>query len=201
MYAYIDGIVGGIGADWLIVENNGIGYEVTMPSSDLSQAGSLGSPIRVYTYFQVSENGIGLYGFLGKDEKEFFTKLLSVNGVGPKAAIAILSVATVSDLKFAILSDDEKLITAANGVGPKLAKRIILELKEKLDLGETFEGALAANNADNVSSGVNGARNDCLQALVALGYSSQEVLKAMNRIEYIEDMDTEQMLKETLKKL
>ena len=132
-------------------------------------------------------------------KKDFFVKLLSVSGVGPKAAIAILGVATVSDLKFAILSDDEKVITAAPGVGPKLAKRIILDLKERIDIGDTFEQAISTPAASGAV--FDDVRGDCLQALVALGYSSSEVLKAMNLVEGASDMDVEQLLKETLKHL
>ncbi len=201
MYAYIDGTVGGIGIDHVIIDNNGIGYEVTMPASDLASLCSVGAPIRAYTVFNASENGVALYGFLTTEEKDMFLKLTSVNGVGPKAGLAILSVADVSDIRFAILSEDEKLITAANGVGPKLAKRLILELKEKIDLNETFEGALAAGENKVAMTEVTDAKNDCLQALVALGYSSSDVLKAINKIENAREMDTEQLLKETLKLL
>ena len=199
MFSYIEGSVEGFTADGVILDNGGIGYEIVMPASDISRIGGIKSVHRIHTYFQVSENGIGLYGFLTPDEKEFFVKLISVNGVGPKAAIAILGVTDVSDLKFAILSDDEKTITRAPGVGPKLAKRIILDLKDKLDLNDAFEERL--NTAGAESTGFTDIRNDCLMALTALGYSSSEVLKALSEVEIHEDMDVEALLKETLKHL
>jgi Holliday junction DNA helicase RuvA len=158
---------------------------------------AVGSRTRLYTYFQVSENGIGLYGFLQYEDKKFFEKLISVNGVGPKAGLAILGTLSVSDLKFAILGEDEKAITKAPGVGPKLAKRIILDLKDKVDLAEAYEDRMNGGNNDHITS----VKNDVMMALTALGYSSSDALKALSLVEITEDITEEELLKATLRKM
>ena len=139
MYAYIEGTIAFLEEDRVVLDAGGIGYEIMVGQRDLVAMDAVGSRTRLYTYFQVSENGIGLYGFLQYEDKKFFEKLISVNGVGPKAGLAILGTLSVSDLKFAILGEDEKAITKAPGVGPKLAKRIILDLKDKVDLAERWK--------------------------------------------------------------
>jgi Holliday junction DNA helicase RuvA len=197
MYAYIEGEVTYLEEDRVIIDVGGIGYEILVGQRDLVSIGTIGSHHRLYTYFQVSENGIGLYGFLDYEEKRFFEKLISVSGVGPKAGIAILGTMTVNDLKFAILGDDEKAITKAPGVGPKLAKRIILDLKDKIDLSEAYESRLSTGESDHMAS----VKNDVVMAMTALGYSSSDALKVMATIDITEDMTEEELLKATLRKM
>ena len=141
-----------------------------------------------------------LFGFLTKDDLFVFRLLLGVSGIGPKGALAVLSVMTTDDLRFAVLGDDAKAIAKAPGVGAKTAQRLILELKDKLSLEDAFEQKLAKN--DNlVQNKAKGAKNEAIEALVALGYSSSEALKALNGIEITDDTDVEDILKAALKNM
>lgn len=197
MYAYIEGTIAFLEEDRVVLDAGGIGYEIMVGQRDLVAMDAVGSRVRLYTYFQVSENGIGLYGFLQYEDKKFFEKLISVNGVGPKAGLAILGTLSVNDLKFAILGEDEKAITKAPGVGPKLAKRIILDLKDKVDLAEAYEDRMNGGNNDHLTS----VKNDVMMALTALGYSSSDALKALSLVEITEDITEEELLKATLRKM
>ena len=138
-----------------------------------------------------------LFGFLTKDDLFVFRLLLGVSGIGPKGALAILSVMTTDDLRFAVLGDDAKAIAKAPGVGAKTAQRLILELKDKLSLEDAFEQKLAKND-NPVQNKAKGAKNEAIEALVALGYSSSEALKALNGIEITDDTDVEDILKLSL---
>lgn len=141
-----------------------------------------------------------LFGFLTKDDLFVFRLLLGVSGIGPKGALAILSVMTTDDLRYAVLGDDAKAIAKAPGVGAKTAQRLILELKDKLSLEDAFEQKLAKND-NPVQNKAKGAKNEAIEALVALGYSSSEALKALNGIEITDDTDVEDILKAALKNM
>ena len=161
---------------------------------------SVGEEVKVYTYLHVREDAMLLFGFLTKDELKIYKLLLGVSGIGPKGALAILSVMTTDDLRFAVLGDDAKAIAKAPGVGTKTAQRLILELKDKMSLEDAFEqkfektGEPAENHAQ-------GTKNEAVQALVALGYSSSEALRALNGIEITEETDVEEILKMALKNM
>ena len=147
---------------------------------------------------------MGCEGFLTRDDLSMFKMLICVNGIGPKAALGALSNITADDLRFAVLADDVAAIKALPGIGPKTAQKIIIELKDKLKLDEVFESALSKNKkADNNSnvSNVMMIRNDAVEALVSLGYSSKDALVAVKEVEDIENKDSETVLKEALKKL
>ena len=148
----------------------------------------------------VREDAMILFGFLTKDDLFVFRLLLGVSGIGPKGALAILSVMTTDDLRFAVLGDDAKAIAKAPGVGAKTAQRLILELKDKLSLEDAFEQKLAKND-NPVQNKAKGAKNEAIEALVALGYSSSEALKALNGIEITDDTDVEDILKAALKNM
>jgi Holliday junction DNA helicase RuvA len=141
-----------------------------------------------------------LFGFLTKDDLFVFRLLLGVSGIGPKGALAILSVMTTDDLRFAVLGDDAKAIAKAPGVGAKTAQRLILELKDKLSLEDAFEQKMEKND-NPVQNKAKGAKNEAIEALVALGYSSSEALKALNGIEITDDTDVEDILKAALKNM
>ena len=152
----------------------------------------------------VKEDECSLFGFLTRDDLSMFKMLICVNGIGPKAALGALSNITADDLRFAVLADDVAAIKALPGIGPKTAQKIIIELKDKLKLDEVFESALSKNKkADNNSnvSNVMMIRNDAVEALVSLGYSSKDALVAVKEVEDIEKKDSETVLKEALKKL
>ena len=150
----------------------------------------------------VREDAINLFGFLSRDEVEIFKLLINVSGIGPKGALAILSAMTVDELRFAILSDDVKVIKSAPGIGAKTAQRLIIELKDKLNLEDTLERAVNSTEKKKAGSGnVMLARNDAVEALVALGYSNSEALRAVKLVDNADEKDSDMILKEALKKL
>jgi holliday junction DNA helicase RuvA len=197
MIAFIEGKVSEILENGIIISNNGIGYYVIMPSSDISSLNS-GEEIKIHTHLQVSEDNLSLYGFLSKSSLDMFRLLLSVSGIGPRNAVAVLSAVSVDDLVFAIAGEDEKKLCSAPGIGPKTARRIILELKDKVDINES----LSSGSAQNVAAIVDhGNKNDAVLALNALGYNNSDILRAMRDIEDDPDRTTEDWIKETLNRL
>lgn len=200
MYSYIRGILTEIEEDKIVVEANGIGYNIYTTAQTFDYLPSMGEEVKVYTYLHLREDVMMLYGFLTKDDLRVFKLLIGVNGIGPKGALAILSVMTTDDLRFAVLGDDAKAIAKAPGVGAKTAQRLILELKDKLSLEDAFEQKLEHQQAAPVSN-AKGVKNEAVEALVALGYSSSEALKALNGIEVTDETDVEDLLKAALKNM
>ncbi len=199
MIGYLKGEVAGIYEDRIILENNGIGYNIFMPASSLDLIDGIGISIKVYTYLLVREDAMQLYGFLTKDDLDLYRMLISVNGIGPKGGLALLSVMTAEDLKFAILSGDAKAIGKAPGIGPKTAQRVILDLKDKIDLQRAFEQKLSAAAADpGKNESLGKIRDEACEALVALGYSQSESYKAVRSIETSAGEDVESLLKKAL---
>lgn len=198
MYSYIRGTLTDMEEDLIVVEAAGVGYNIFTAGQTFSALPPLGSEVKIYTYLQVREDAMILFGFLTKDDLRVFELLLGVSGIGPKAALAILSVMTTDDLRFAVLSEDAKAIAKAPGVGNKTAQRLILELKDKISLEEAFE-LKSAHAPSAAEGGVSGVRNEAAQALEALGYSSSEALKAVSAVEITEETDTEAVLKAALK--
>ena len=184
MIAYIKGIVTEKNINNVVVECGGIGYDIFATGRDIDKL-SKGREVLIHTYLRISEDAHTLYGFLNKDDMDMFKKLIGVNGVGPKAALSIMSTLSGFDLKMAIVSEDHKAISAAVGVGVKIAKKIILELKEKVDID-----GIASIEAHNT-----------VEALVSLGYSSSEAYKAVKDIEVKDGDTTEDILKLALKKM
>lgn len=200
MYSYIKGRLTDMGEDLIVVETNGIGYNIHTTSQTFQYLPSVGEEVKVYTYLHIREDAMMLYGFLTKDDLSVFKLLIGVSGIGPKGALGILSVMTTDDLRFAVLGDDAKAIAKAPGVGGKTAQRLILELKDKLSLEDAFE--LKTEHVKIQAEGnAKGAKNEAVQALVALGYSSSEALKAINGIEITENTDVEDILKAALKNM
>ena len=203
MYSYIRGEIAEINEDSIVLDCSGIGYLIFMSTLDLKKLKGQGETKLIHTFFSVSENAVGLYGFLSKDEREMFLLLLKVSGIGPKAALSVLSTMDERDLRYAILSDDEKAISKAPGVGPKSAKRIIVELKDKIDDSFLSEG-LKESLGDEIkesSSLSKGPQNDAYLALISLGYSSSSAYRAISEVEGRQDMDVSALLKEALKRL
>ncbi len=201
MISYIKGELTEVFEDTVVVETNGIGYNIRVPSSVLDRLPSVGSSVRIYTYLYVKEDAMNLFGFLSRDDLSVFKLLLNVSGIGPKGALAILSTIGPDDLRFAVLSEDVKTISSAPGIGAKTAKRLIIELKDKLKLAEVFETALANKEKASSENDVLLAKNEAVEALVALGYASAQAMKAVQQVENAEEKDSEQILKEALKKL
>lgn len=179
MYEYIRGTYAGMNKDYIVVENNGIGYKIYTSGSTLAKIPKINEEIMLYLQQIVREDFIGLYGFLTKEELSMFNLLLTINGVGSKAALSLLSISSVNNLKYAILSGDEKLITRAPGIGKKMSQRIILELKDKVKPEDVDMAQGDAIEIDETA----GNSSEALEALVALGYSEKEANKAINTID------------------
>lgn len=202
MIGYIKGNVEDIFEDRIILENNDIGYEIYTSQMVMNQLMSQKQSVKIYTYLHVREDELSLFGFLTKEELDTFLLLLTVNGVGPKAALSILSVLTVYDLTYAVMAGDTKAITKANGVGTKGANRIIMELKDKLKIDTVLEKGLHSKAVETtVNQRENHNISDTVLALVSLGYSEPEALRAVNQIEGASEMESEALLKLALKKL
>lgn len=199
MLAYIKGTVEEIGEDYVVVENQNIGYYIKTPGSVIMGIPGLHSQVILYTYMYVREDELSLYGFLTRDALELFKLLITVNGVGPKVANAILTALSEDELRMAVLSGDVKAITKANGIGAKGAQRIIMELKDKISLEDMIG---TEETYQNVASGQAGdAVVEASMALVSLGYSNTEALKAIKAVGDTEGMDAEAIIKLALKKL
>lgn len=198
MYAYIKGEIVDISEDNVVLECHDIGYNIKVPFSVIQQLPGIGSQVRIYTYTCVREDAFILYGFLTKDDLWIFKKLITVNGIGPKGALGILSVMSADDLRFAIIAGDSKAISKAPGIGAKSAERIILDLKDKITLepDRIDQNDTIATSADSVNSD---ARNEAIEAMTALGYSPSEALKTVKQITVTDDMDAGAILKAALK--
>ena len=202
MYSYIKGELSEIVAEnHIVVENGGIGYNIYIPGQVLSLLPGVGEEVKIYTYLCVREDAFILYGFLTRDDLNVFKLLIGVSGIGPKGALAILSVMSTDDLRFAVLSDDVKAIAKAPGVGNKTAQRLIIELKDKLSLEDAFEQKLSHTQEAVSGNGLKGIRKEAVEALVSLGYSSTEALKVLRDIEIAEDSSVEDILKLALKQM
>ncbi len=203
MIAFLKGEVADMTEGSIILDVNGVGYEALVPGQLLSMLEGIGQSLKLYTHMPVREDTVTLFGFLTRDDLQMFRMLISVNGVGPRAGLSILSALGADDLRFAVLADDAKRISKTPGIGAKTAQKIILELKDKLDLEEAFEKKLAAaENAPEISAAAgDDIIQDAVQALVALGYGSTEALKAVRSVKPAENMNTEDILKEALKRM
>ena len=203
MIAFLRGEIADMTEGSLILDVNGIGYEVLVPGQLLSMLEGIGSRVKLYTYMQVREDAVVLFGFLTKDDLQMFRLLTGVSGVGPKAGLNILSTLGADDLRFAILADDVKRIAKTPGIGAKTAQKIILELKDKLDLQDVFEKKSASGQITPEAAAAAGSQvvQEAVEALVALGYGSTEALKAVRSVQPAEDMDVETVLKEALKRM
>lgn len=183
-----------------VVNCGGVGYEININASDLEKLPACGTELRIYTFLSISENtGAMLYGFLTKDELDMFRLLITVNGVGPRVAKTMLGGMNPDTLRFAILSDDAKTIAKAPGIGAKTAGKIILDLKDKVNLMDAFEKKLENTKEEAVESGLSQAKEDAVLALVSLGYSRTESLQAVKKVEITDDMNADVILKASLK--
>lgn len=203
MIAYIKGVVAELGENTAAIETaQGVAYEVGMAPYDLDNMG-IGEEVKVYTYLQVKEDGVALYGFLAKDDLTVFKLLITVSGVGPKSALAVLSAAPADELRVAVVTEDIKRISSAPGVGKKTAERIVLELKDKMKLPDFAEGDKKKDTVGREAKTPweKQLRENVLQVLVALGYSEKESLAALRQIEISEGMSEEELTKLVLRNL
>lgn len=201
MIAYLKGIIVAVTDGRLILDVNDVGYQIYISGREASMMPGRGETVKIHTYLDVKEDAMNLYGFLEEDDLEMYKLLLTVNGIGPKAALGVLSVLTADEIRFAVLSEDAKTISRAPGIGGKTAKKLILELKDKLSLEDAFEKKLEHSIQPGAQEGVAEARDEAVQALTALGYSGSDALKAVRKVEITEEMDTETILKLALKQM
>ncbi|MCW6111694.1 Holliday junction branch migration protein RuvA [Clostridium sporogenes] len=195
MYEYIKGKYIDMYKDYIVIENNNIGYKIYTSGSTMAKLPSIGENIMLYTEQIVREDFIGIYGFLTKDELSMFKLLLTINGVGAKASLSLLSISNVSTLKCAIKMGDEKTITRAPGIGKKTAQRIILELKDKIEID------IVEDDDEEIINKITDDKKvlEAIAALVTLGYSEKEANKVINQCD--KDNSLEQIIKEALKYL
>lgn len=202
MIAYVNGIVEDITEDNAVIDVNGIGYNVKISGDTAARLPGIGESVKLYTYTCVREDAFQLYGFLSRGDLEIFKKLITVNGIGPKGGLAILSVMDADDLRYAIMSGDVKAISKAPGIGAKTAQRVILDLKDKISIDDILINREIAATAANVGlQGDTPQKREAIEALVSLGYGQAESARAVNAIEGIEDMDSGAVLKAALKKM
>lgn len=180
-----------------VVECAGVGYGCRVTYNTLRQLPDKGKQVFLFTYMNVREDAVDLFGFYTKEELEAFKLLTTVNGVGPKAAISILSELTPNAFCVAVSTGDSKTLTRAQGVGPKVAQRIVLELKDKVGLAVSDEGIEVSDIS--VESGSGNGKNEAISALMALGYSQSEAKNAVSKCDV--SKDTEQIIKDALKYL
>lgn len=201
MYSYIKGTLVELGSEIIVVENHGIGYNIRIPQSILSSLPDAGQEVKIYTYTYIREDAMLLYGFLSRDDLQVFRLLIGISGIGPKGALAILSVMSPDDLRFAVAAEDDKAIAKAPGIGKKSAQRLIIELKDKLSLEDAlvFRGEPSAEALPQGS--MQTVKQEAVEALVALGYSASEAMKAVNGAEATEESTVEEVLKAALKQM
>ncbi len=202
MVAFIQGEVADRTEGSLIIDHNGIGYNIFVPNSVVEEL-RVGDEVRIYTHMAVREDAITLYGFLNREDLKVFRQLLTVSGIGPKGALAVLSAMTAADLKFAVLADDVRSISAVPGLGKKTAQKLILELKDKLNLDEALESGLGEKENAAVQEHEGGnVQSEAVMALTALGYSGAQAMKAVRAVlEEEKGLGVEDVLKKALKKM
>ena len=202
MISYIQGELCDIEEQKAIVDVNGVGYGIYMPQQALSLLPPMGQQVKIHTYLNIREDAMQLFGSLTKEDLNVFRLLIGVNGIGPKAGLNILSCLSPDELRFAVLSGDAKAISATPGIGKKTAEKLILELKDKLNIEDMLEHAAHGGDSEDLASGTDTASNtmqaEAVQALTALGYGSAESLRAVKKSSP-ECSSVEDILKEALK--
>lgn len=198
MFYYLNGTVAHIGPYLAVIDCGGVGYACRTTNYTISSL-TKGAAAKLYTYLHVREDVFELYGFSTEAELSSFQMLLGVSGVGPKAALAILSSNTPEGLALAIVSENEKALTCAPGIGKKIAQRIILELKDKL-----AKGQLTTSNAESFAGGVTiipeNKTSEASAALAVLGYSQSEIAAALKGLD-VDQLTLEQIIKQALKRM
>lgn len=200
MIGFIRGILAEKGNGYIIVDVGGVGYEIYVPANSGSYMAAEGSEVMIYTAMMVREDDMSLYGFSRKGELEAFKKLITVSGVGAKAAISILSAFTLEQLQQAIVFEDAKTLTKANGIGKKTAERIVLELKDKFSVEGQADMPQDSQELMTDASGAASGRAEAVNALIALGYSRGEATSALASVAE-NDLSAEEYIRLALKKL
>ncbi len=198
MITFIKGILECVTDNSIIIDCNGVGYEVFVSTATMSNICKMGEQLKINTYMQVREDGVCLFGFLTKEELKMFNLLISVSGIGPKVALSVLACFKPSEIMLAIITEDTAKLGKAPGIGKKTAGRMILELKDKIKTSDSISDVI--DNQQQINTGDNSPKQDAIDALIALGYSRSEALKGVLEVS-VEGMSTEQIIKQTLRKL
>ncbi len=198
MVRFVSGRLEEIGETEVVIENGGIGYAIFVPSSVLEKLPEIGEEVKLYTYFSVREDAIQLFGFLNRADLMMYKLLITVNGIGPKAGMAIMSTMSADEFRYAVVTDDAKAIAKTPGIGPKTASKVILELKDKIDikkvsLGKGKKSEVSDELAQNIA--------DAVEALEVLGYSKAEATEAVGAVEVSAEMTVEELLKQSLRNI
>lgn len=201
MIAFVKGTIEDLSEENVVIDTGNIGYNVKISTGTAAMLPGIGSEAKLYTYTCVREDSFSLFGFLSRDDLEIFKKLITVNGIGPKGGLAILSVMSADNLRFAITSGDAASIAKAPGIGKKTAERVILDLKDKISLEDTLIHKEMQVVSQTFSLADHHAANEAVEALVALGYSASDALHAVKSVQATEDMDVEAILKLALKNM
>ncbi len=202
MLAYIKGILETKMTGYIVVDVGGLGYKIYMSDTNIDNVGNIGENIKVHTFYKVKEDDISIFGFNTLEELKMFELLISVSGVGAKTALTMLAVVAPSDFALAVVAEDVAALTQIPGIGPKSAKRIILELKDKIKKEEQIQELSSINTA--VTSKLNKAIEDnkkiseAIEALKVLGYSKKQIEKEFEKIENKNDLTTEELIKKGL---
>ena len=202
MFAYVKGIVADIAQDCCVIDVHDVGMNIHISAQTAARMPGIGQEAKLYTYTSVREDAFWLYGFLSKGDLEMFKRCITVSGIGPKGALGLLSVMDGDQLRFAILAQDVKAISKAPGIGKRTAARLVLELKDKLDLGPadiSTEAAVYGNETGTVMD--HPGKREAVEALVALGYGQAEAMKAVGQVEGADTLDSSALLKQALKKM
>lgn len=189
----------------IVIDHNGMGYEVSVTQSVFHKLPNVGETVKVYTYLQMREDNVALFGFATKEELRIFKLLITVSGIGPKGAIGILSALTCDELRYAVLSQDAKAIAKAPGIGAKTAAKLILELKDKFSMDELLTKGSTSQEQGQVNlfvqSGMEEMKKEAAEALIALGYTGSEALKVVNQVQLTAGMTVEDIIKAGLRQL
>lgn len=199
MIAFVKGRIDDITEDNVVIDIGGVGCNVKISSETAAFLSGMNEEVKLYTYTWVREDTFNLYGFLTRDDLEIFKKLITVNGIGPKGGLAILSVMSADSLRFAIIAGDAAAIAKAPGIGKKTAERVILDLRDKISIEDTFVSRKMNMQAEETAD--KKAKNEAMEALTALGYSASDALRAVNQVPFEEDMSVEAILKLALKNI
>lgn len=204
MIRFVKGTLTFVGESEVVIENNGIGYGISVPMSVMEGLPGMGEEVMLYTYMNVREDAMQLFGFLTQEDLKMYKLLITVNGIGPKAGLGIMGAMSSYDIRYAIMAGDSKAIAKAPGIGPKTASKVILELKDKME----WEELLPSENdrtipvaKGKVSGQVSGIVSDAIEALVVLGYPKTDATKAVRAVSLTEDMTVEELLKRSLKNM
>lgn len=201
MIGFVNGEIEDMYEDRILVDCGFMGYNIFV-CNNVIESCSIGQEVKLYTYLSVREDAMNLFGFLSKDELKVFKLLITVNGIGPKGALAILSIMSPNDLRYAVMTEDSKLISKAPGVGTKTAQKVILELKDKLDI-DTFIGRMddVDSTYHHSNTGKDEIVSEATEALVSLGYTQKEIARVIKSCDLSGCDTTEDVIKIVLKNI